>query len=267
MKTNIHNIYSRINKKNINLSYVDSSNNDLLINEISKIFTILPLQICIEYNIPSSYCLFSDPINETKNIEIAESYDIKPILSLNHIDTNRLSKKEDLYLFAESFHKYKSFTVFEEIKQYYQNMDVSLLDRPQIPSAAITKLSTKIKKYDIGMFCPNRGLSDSIINQIKHHNPQLQINTLDINSNKCLNDIYEEFASYNNIIIMDHILLVKISKDLGINTICNQNVIGAHHCTTISSIIDALSNGNNNSKTLSKNYDFDKMFENYIREI
>lgn len=267
MKTNIQNIYNRVNKKNINLSYVESPNNSLLINEISKIFTILPLQICLEYNISSSYCLFSDPINETKSIQIAESYDITPILSLNSINTNRLSKKEDLYLFAESFHKYKSFTFFEEIKNYYQNMDISLLDRPQIPSTEIKKLSNKIKKYDIGMFCPNSGLSSSIINQVKHHNPQLQINIIEINNNKSLNDIYEEFANYSNIIIMDHILLVKISTDLGINTICNQNIVGANHCTTISSIIDALSGENNNPKTFAKIYNFDKMFENYIREI
>jgi hypothetical protein len=209
--------------------------------------------------------LFFDPINQEQQIKLAESFNIVPLLCLNDIPA-RLQKKEDLYLFTESFRNYNCFTNFEEIKTFYKNINIELIDRPQIPVEKISKLLSKIKKYDIGLFCENKDLARAIQEHINESNPRMQVCT--IQQHESLENMYDELSVYDSVIIMDNILLSKIAIELGINTISNRTIQGAHYCVTISSIIKALSVKNNDSteKKLIQ-HNFDTMFKNYITNI
>lgn len=225
----------------------------------------MPLKFCLENNISNSYCLFFDPINQEQQIKLAESFNIVPILCLNDIPV-RLQKKEDLYLFEESFKHYSSFTNFEEIQTFYKNTNIELIGRPQIPIRNIRKLLSTTKKYDVGIFCEHKDMSRSIENYINESNPRLQV--CKIQEYESLENIYNELSAYDSVIIMENILLAKIAIELGINTISNKQIKNAHHCVTISSIIEALA-AKNNDKTETNliTYNFDTEFKNYITNI
>lgn len=233
MRNNIKNIYSRI-QKNYRISYAIQNYDSLLIDSISHSFNILPLQDCVKYNMISSHCLFFDPLNQKQEIYLAEQNDICPIIVLNTM-YNQLQKKEDLYLFAESFKTYNAFTIFEETKNYYQILAPTLIHRPKISKSEIDNLSSTIKKYDLGIFCANKELKQSIITNIKSQNPTLNIVNI-ISEGTSLLNMYQQLSECNSVLVCDNIHIAKISSDLSINTLCDKPIARATHCSTIKDI-------------------------------
>ena len=233
MRNNIKNIYSRI-QKNYRISYAIQNYDSLLIDTISNTFSILPLQDCVKYNMISSHCLFFDPLNQKQEIYLAEQNDICPIVVLNTM-YNQLQKKEDRYLFAESFKKYNTFTIFEETKNYYQILAPTLIHRPKPSKSEIDTLSSTIKKYDLGIFCNNNELKQSITTNIKSQNPTLSIVNITSEGMSLLN-MYQQLSECNSVLVCDNIHIAKISSDLSINTLCDKPIAGATYCSTIKDI-------------------------------
>lgn len=233
---------------------------------MSNVYNVIPLETSLFYNISSSYCLIFDPIKQQQHIQAALDNNIQPIIIINNY-YNELNKKEDVYIFNESFNNYPKISFFEEIVDYYKTININLIDRPSIDIDKISSFAKRPKKYEVILYCENEGLKTTIRQSLLSSNNNMHINIMSPTDNKNIKEIYEIFSEYEIAVIMDDMLLSKIALDLNLTTITNKPVYNSVLCNTVDEIIATVKKREIKTPVIPKHYDFENSIKSFVKNL